>query len=187
MRWLSPYILIWKYPSYYHSCHHSHLENSRPVAAVLHITSKGVLCFAFLQKPQLKICLFQPSSASFLLSCQRSTFSVRTLHPPQSCLLSNANESLATQLKATCLFPSDTFMLSVLWLVLMKGRLKWSMDFPSQVFWTITSHISKSLGLKLQSEKRKTLWSRELHYLYSYFKGRSTTWFCLTLQGKNVK
>lgn len=143
--------------SYYHCCCCSCLENSQPVPVVLHTMSTGVLCFAFLQEPQRKICLFQPLSASFLLSCQRSTFSVRTLQPTQSCLLSNAKESLATQLKATCLFPSDTFMLSVLPLALMKRRLKWSMDFPSEVFWTIPSHISKSLGLKWQSEKRKTL------------------------------
>lgn len=80
-----------------------------------------------------------------------------TPHHTQSYSLSNSNASLATQLKF--LFPSDTFMFSVLWLVTMKGRfchwLNWSMDFLSEVFWTIISHINKSSSSKLKSGKEK--------------------------------
>lgn len=62
MRWLSPYILIWKYLWVIITAAAAHaLKTAR---LWLHIISKGVLGFVLLQKPQLKICLFQHLSSS---------------------------------------------------------------------------------------------------------------------------
>lgn len=109
MRWLSPCILIWKIQvSYYRCC--SYLENSRPLAVALHIRRKGVLCVGqlwmrFFRNHSWTFVSFSLKTASFLLSRQKSTFSVRTPHCTQSYLLSTANASLATQFKAAFFFP----------------------------------------------------------------------------------
>lgn len=56
MRKLSPYILIWKY-LWVIAAAAAVVHALKTASLRLHIVSKGVLCFAFLQKPQLRICL----------------------------------------------------------------------------------------------------------------------------------
>lgn len=170
-RGLFPWLLISWLPlssnlkiqvSYYFCCCFLYLENSQPVALVLHITRKRVHCLGHLWMLFFRNhnWIFVSFSLKLQLSsshARKSTCSVRTPHHIQSYSLSDSNASLTTQLKF--LFPSDTFMFSVLWLVTTKGRschwLNWSIDFLSEVFWTIISHINKSLSLKLESGKEK--------------------------------
>lgn len=109
MRWLSPCILTWKYrwvtTAAVHTLKTASLWLMRCTSGEKESFAWDSFWMRFFRNHSWTFVSFSLKTASFLLSRQKSTFSVRRPHCTQSYLLSNANASLATQFKAAFFFP----------------------------------------------------------------------------------